>query len=276
MSIRKCFRRGNICQLKFKFFNNIKHFISLDPVSRVKQIFESNLRTAEELLNRIVNSPTMFYEEEWNSFFKFLKNISMFFTRSTGSLNYLQLVFPCLVTMKERVKNIKMNYDILLDLSLTLYKYACEMKFMYGFDNSLIRDFDGLLDILQRIVMDQNYDERDFKMFKDLNNLAYAAFYNGIGQPVRAKTKLQEFFEEYGKETYTANLPYKRSIIIGLYFYQMAVAMEKDDDPILVKTAIDYLISAHGEIRYIAVNAIYEFPFYCCLVAGKFFASRLF
>ena len=192
------------------------------------------------------------------------------FIRSTGLLKYLQLVFPCLLNMNERVKNIKMKYRILLDFSIALYKYACEIKFMYGSENSMVPNFYEVLETLQRIIRGQNYDQRDTEMFQDLHNLTYAAFHNGTGQSELAKLNLREFFEEYGYEAESANLPYKRSIIIGLYFYQMSVATKNDDNQ---KTTIDYLVSAHKHIRRIVDQRVLEYPFYCYLVLGELVLS---
>ena len=107
----------------------------------------------------------------------------IFLVRTTGSLKDFLMVFgPCLRKMKEIVKNARLKYGILLRFCFTLYEFGLEIKFMYGFANSLIQEFCEVQTRLLHIIEDQNFDHRDLEMFKDLNNLAYAAFYNSVGR----------------------------------------------------------------------------------------------
>ena len=158
----------------------------------------------------------------------------------------------------------------MLRFCFALYEFGLEIKFMYGFANSLIQEFCEMQTRLLHIIEDQNFDHRDLEMFKDLNNLAYAAFYNSVGRPELAKIKLKTFFEHYGVKGYSCALPNTRYLTIGLYFYQMALANEKDDSNPSEKTkSVHYIICAHNNIRPVALKRDFEFRFYCYLIPGK-------
>ena len=89
---------------------------------------------------------------------------------TTNSLKDFLMVFgPCLRKMKEIVKNTRLKYGILLRFCFALYEFGLEIKFMYGFENSLIQEFCKVQTRLLHIIEDQNYDHRDLEMFKDLN-----------------------------------------------------------------------------------------------------------
>ena len=187
-------------------------------------------------------------------FFGRLRDISIFFVRSSGSLTYFTFVLPCFQTMTARVSSASFKFEILINLLFALYKFACEIKYLYGFDHSVFQNFCVVQDILQTINTEQNYKECDSKIFNNLNNLVYAAFYNGIGRPELTKQKLKRFFEIYEEKTYstcsTTNISRICSIIVGLHFYHMAIAFEKDtDSPVDKKIIFNYVHCAYDHIR---------------------------
>ena len=54
--------------------------------------------------------------------------------------------------------------------------------------------------MFRRIANEQNYEQKDSAIFDDLNNLAYAAFHNGIGRPELTKQKLKDFLKSMEKK----------------------------------------------------------------------------
>ena len=231
-------------------------------------------RNGSRILEKIQNSPNKFCKKEWIKFFVCLKNISIFFVRSSGSLQYIILVLPCFETMTRKLSSASLKFEILIDLMFALYKFACEIKYLYGFDNSVVQNFCDVQETLQIIINEQNYEESESEIFQDLNNLAYAAFHNGIGRPELTKQKLKRFFELRDENPFTVVIPSRiRSIIIALHFYHMAIAYEEDaDSPDDEKKYIDYVYVAHEHVRDVACfEREFEFPFYSQILLGKLY-----
>ena len=172
----------------------------------------------------------MFYEEEeWIKFFRNLAHMATVFVNTMGSLEFLILILPSLKKLKKRVKSIEVKYEILIQMMFTLFYFCNDVKFMWGLNTDMlamaIYEIQGSL---QKFIRNEMFDQRDIEMFDQVFNLTYAVFYNNIGQPELAKIRLQPFFEEYGESIYSNRLPYTRSFMIGLNFYQMAIAFEED------------------------------------------------
>ena len=235
-------------------------------------------RNGSNALEEIINSPNKFSQKEWIRFFGCLRDISIFFVRSSGSLRYFTFVLPCFQTMTARVSSASFKFEILIDLLFALYKFACEIKYLYGFDHSDVQNFYEVQEILQTIITEQNYKECDWKIFNDLNSLVYAAFHNGIGRPELSKQKLKRFFEGLDETIDCSSLLGIQFIIVGLHFYHMAIALEEDtDNPVDKKIIIDYLNYSHYLIGPIALfKREFDFPFYNQILLGKFCFTFIF
>ena len=272
IAIRKSKEKG-INTTKFLVQKNLQTLFYLDPVSYVEKIFSSHIGSGA--LEEIECSPKIFSEKEWIRFFGCLRDISIYFVRCSGSLRYFIFILPCLETMTERVSIDSLKFEILIDFMFTLYKFACEIKYLYGYDPSVVQHFYEVQDTLQKVINIQC----DSEILNDLNNLAYAAFHNGIGRSELTKQKLKRFFEIYGEKTYSDNKSISRirSIIVGLHFYHMAIALEEDTgDPDDKKKIIDYIIYAHDHIRPVALfEREFEFPFYCQIFLGKLYFTSV-
>ena len=215
----------------------------------------------------------MFYEEEWIKFFRNLAHMATVFLNATGSLRFFILVLPCLEKIKKRVRSIEVKYGILIKMLFTLFHFSNDLKFMWGSNTDLlvltIYEIQGTL---QRIIRNEKFDQRDFEMFDQVFNLTYAVFYNNIGRPELAKIRLQPFFEEYGERIYSNRLPYTRSFMIGLNFYQMAIAFEEDvEKPDDKKKTENYILSAFSHTRHLVSKRIFEVHFFSYVLPGNCF-----
>ena len=272
IAIRKSKEKG-INTIKFLVQKNLQTLFYLDPVSYVEKVFSSHIESGA--LKKIKSSPEIFSEKEWIAFFSCLRDISIYFVRTSGSLKYFTFILPCLQTMTERVSIDALKFEIFIDFMFTLYKFACEIKYLYGFDPSFVQTFCEAQGTLQKVINIQC----DSEILNGLNNLAYAAFHNGIGQPEFTKLKLKSFIDIYGEKTYstTKSMSRIRSIIVGLHFYHMAIALEEDTgDPDDKEKIINYIIYAHDHIRPVALfEREFEFPFYCQIFLGKLYFTSV-
>ena len=100
IAIRKSKEKG-INTTKFLVQKNLQTLFYLDPVSYVEKIF--SLHIGSMALQEIECSPKIFSEKEWIRFFDCLRDISIYFVRSSGSLKYYIFILPCLESMTERV-----------------------------------------------------------------------------------------------------------------------------------------------------------------------------
>ena len=231
-------------------------------------------RNGSRILERILNSPNKFCEKEWIKFFVCLKNISIFFVRSSGSLQYIILVLSCFQMMTGKLTCASLKFDILIDLMFALYKFACEIKYLYGFDNSVVQNFCKVQETLKTIINEQNYEDKELEIFVDLNNLTYAAFHNGIGRPELTKQQLKKFFVSYDENPLPIVIPSRiRSIIIALYFYHMAIAYEEVAMSLVdKKKSIDYVTVAYEMVvQNACFERKFEFPFYSQILLGKLY-----
>ena len=215
----------------------------------------------------------MFYEEEWIKLFRNLAYMATVFVNTTGSLWFFIIILPCLKKLKKRVKSIEVKYGILIKMMFTLLYFSNDVKFMWGLNTDMlamaIYEIQGSL---QRFIRNEMFDQRDIEMFDQVFNLTYAVYYNNIGRPELAKIRLQPFFEEYGESIFSNRLPYTRSFMIGLNFYQMAIAFEEDLEKWKDKSkAINYILSAFAHTRHLVSKRIFEVHFFSYVLPGNCF-----
>ena len=198
-----------------------------DPLTFAAKAFD--YKHGFRVLQKIKKKNNMFYEEEWIKFFRDLAYMATVFVNTTGSLWFFILILPCFKKIKKRVKSIEAKYGILIKMMFTLFYFSNDVKFMWGHNTDIlalaIYEIQGFF---QRFIRNEMFDQRAIEMFDQAFNLTYAVYYNNIGRPELTKIRLQPFFEEYGERIYSNRLPYTRSFMIGLNFYQMAIAFEED------------------------------------------------
>ena len=180
-----------------------------------------------ETLNAM--SDMTFTEKSWVEYYNYILNSANYDVCSSGTIEGLDWAIDSIQQIGTKVQSVESRFQLLMKFTFTMYHFASDMFFRYGVRDSTTDIFVAIPRKLKLLYRSQ-FEESDVSILASMNTLACAAYENSREEEGEEIKLVKNVVNNYGTIYSPGKFPTIPDFIIGLHFYQSALAIDSGDE----------------------------------------------